>query len=125
MSESPPETDRTRRALLGVALVAICCLVSLTGCGGKSSRGTEEPDATVRSTPEVHVVEGRVVRVAETGDYLVIRHGKIAGFMDAMTMPFPLRSAEMISGIAVNDSIHFAIEVTDGSAVITEIEKVP
>jgi protein SCO1/2 len=48
-------------------------------------------------------------------DHVTLDHGAIPGFMEAMTMSFPVKDAAILSGLEQGMRVKFRIEV-DGSA---------
>ncbi len=74
--------------------------------------------------PEYFEGTGRIVSIPPSKRNLIVKHGKIPGFMNAMTMPINVRDTTIIQGIAPGDSIRFTIESTGNSAVISEVEKI-
>lgn len=84
---------RMRPRLVPIVLLALSML--LPGCG-----------------PAEHHVTGIIkeVRLAE-GD-VVIRHDPIPGYMEAMTMPFRVRDASILSNLHAGDIVAFRLSVT-------------
>jgi len=53
-----------------------------------------------------------------------IAHEDIPGFMNAMTMPFDVKDASLLTGLAVGDTVTFSFTVDDkGYMVVDRIEK--
>jgi Cu/Ag efflux protein CusF len=65
--------------------------------------------------------EGKVVAVVPSSNQLVIEHGAIKDFMDAMTMGYPADPASLLEGLKPGDRVRFAIDVN--RKVIVKIEK--
>ncbi|HTV75841.1 MAG TPA: SCO family protein, partial [Candidatus Baltobacteraceae bacterium] len=54
---------------------------------------------------------------------VVIRHEAIPGYMDAMTMPFPVKSAEALNGLVRGDVVNFQLHVTDAESWADHFQK--
>ncbi len=75
-------------------------------------------DATAEKTS---VGEGKVIAVVPSSSQLVIEHGPIKDFMDAMTMGYPTEPASLLEGLKPGDKVRFAIDVK--KKVIVKVEK--
>ena len=98
----------------------------LTACGpGKpvpeSSPASAEPAAT---NTRVYYVLGNVKQLRLPEKRVIVEHEEIAGFMDAMTMPFNVANTNEFSTIATNDQIHFRLVVQDDRSWIDQVTKV-
>ena len=65
--------------------------------------------------------EGKIVATVPATNQLVIEHGPIKGFMDAMTMGYPVDPAALLQGLNVGDRIRFTMDVK--KKTIVKIEK--
>ena len=65
--------------------------------------------------------EGKVIAVVPSSSQLVIEHGPIKDFMDAMTMGYPTEPASLLEGLKPGDKVRFAIDVK--RKVIVKVEK--
>ena len=65
--------------------------------------------------------EGKVVAVVPESQEIIVEHGEIKGFMDAMTMGFKANPTSLLKTVKAGDKIRFTID-TDKRA-ITKIEK--
>jgi Cu/Ag efflux protein CusF len=65
--------------------------------------------------------EGKVVAVVPESQEIIVDHGEIKGFMDAMTMGFKANPTSLLKTVKSGDKIRFTID-TD-KRVITKIEK--
>lgn len=74
-------------------------------------------------TPENTAVgEGKVVAVVPSSGQLVIEHGPIKDFMDAMTMGYPTEPGSLLEGLKPGDKVRFAIDPK--RKVIVKVEKI-
>jgi Cu(I)/Ag(I) efflux system protein CusF len=81
---------------------------------GASSSGAKGGQAVVG--------EGKVIAVVPASSEIVLTHGAIAGFMDAMTMGYPAQPASLLEGVQAGDTVRFTID-TEQKAIVT-LEKV-
>ncbi|MCZ6874509.1 MAG: copper-binding protein, partial [bacterium] len=65
--------------------------------------------------------EGKVIAVVPATEQVVIDHGDIKGFMDAMTMGYKVSPASLLDGLKAGDQIRFTID-TQKKAIV-KIEK--
>src|SRR5438105_14407981 len=67
---------------------------------------------------------GKVMSVDKMGHNLVIEHDAIPGFMDAMTMPYPVSDNEMLERVGAGDEIKADLKVQGESIAIDKLEVV-
>jgi Cu/Ag efflux protein CusF len=68
------------------------------------------------------VGEGEVVATVPNASQIVVEHGEIKGFMEAMTMGYRADPPSLLAGLKPGDKIRFTIDVQ--RRTITVIEKV-
>jgi protein SCO1/2 len=85
-------------------VLAIACGL-LAGCGSRPA----ESGAPVRTFE----MEGEVLRVDSKNRTASIRHGEIAGWMEAMTMDFPVRDEAEFRKLQPGKRIRAAVKVQD------------
>jgi len=78
-----------------------------------------ESDAPAEKTA---VGEGKVIAVVPSSSQLVIEHGPIKDFMDAMTMGYTAEPANLLEGLKPRDKVRFTIDPK--RKVIVKIEKI-
>jgi Cu(I)/Ag(I) efflux system periplasmic protein CusF len=66
--------------------------------------------------------KGKVIAVTPEKQELVLEHGAIKGFMDAMTMGYKVSSPALLKGLKSGDQVQFTID--SKKSVITKIAKV-
>jgi Cu/Ag efflux protein CusF len=72
---------------------------------GHGSRPTgTEPTPTV-------VGEGEVIATVPNASRIVVEHGEIRGFMEAMTMGYRVDPASLLAGLKPGDKVRFTIDV--------------
>ena len=69
------------------------------------------------------VGEGEVVATTPASSQIVVDHGEIKGFMDAMTMGYRIDPPSLLATVKPGDKIRFTIDV-DRRAIV-HIEKLP
>jgi Cu/Ag efflux protein CusF len=73
--------------------------------------------------PGLVVGEGDVVATVPQANQIVVDHGEIQGFMEAMTMGYRVDPASLLAGLAPGDRVRFTIDVQ--RRAIVKIEKLP
>jgi Cu(I)/Ag(I) efflux system periplasmic protein CusF len=68
-----------------------------------------------------HTLTGKVEAVQ--ADTLTVNHGKVEGYMDAMTMPYKVDKPEILKTIKVGDQI--TSTVYDGDYTLHDVKVVP
>ncbi|MCU1335494.1 MAG: hypothetical protein JWO19_1075 [Bryobacterales bacterium] len=68
-----------------------------------------------------HTLEGKVEGVQ--ADRLTVNHGKVEGYMDAMTMPYKVDKPDLLKQVKVGDRI--TATVYDGDYTLYDVHVVP
>jgi Cu/Ag efflux protein CusF len=68
-----------------------------------------------------HTLEGKVEAVQAT--MLTVNHGKVEGYMDAMTMPYKVDKPDLLKNVKVGDQIKAT--VYDGDYTLYDVQVVP
>jgi Cu(I)/Ag(I) efflux system protein CusF len=68
-----------------------------------------------------HTLAGKVEQVGS--DRLTVNHGKVEGYMDAMTMPYKVDKPDILKKVKVGDQI--SATVYDGDYTLYDIQIVP
>jgi Cu/Ag efflux protein CusF len=90
-----------RSAALATA-VLVLAFAGVAGCGSqKPAQSAQQQDQGAKRYP----LAGRVVSVNPGSQQVVVQHGDIPGFMDAMTMPYSVKDSKQLSSLAPNDEI--------------------
>ena len=74
-----------------------------------------------KGVPKLVIGEGKIIAVASDSGQIIIDHGEIKGFMDAMTMGYKVSSRSLLKEFKIGDRVRFTID-TD-TRVITKIER--
>ena len=67
------------------------------------------------------VGEGKVIATVPNSSQIVVEHGEIKGFMEAMTMGYPVDPPALVEGLKFGDKVRFTIDVA--KKAIVKIEK--
>jgi len=88
-------------------------------------RGTHDASEHPELKPKPKFVtgEGTVTAVRPEKQQIVLDHGEIKGFMEAMTMGYKTNPASLLNSVKPGDKVRFTID-TDARA-ITKIDKMP
>jgi Cu/Ag efflux protein CusF len=74
--------------------------------------------------PKYFCGKGEVISVDEDKGGVTIRHQRIEGFMEAMTMHFKTDDAEVAQGIKPGDSVRFTLKDTSDKTRLIYVEKI-
>lgn len=86
-----------------------------------AQRGTQGSRPSEPASRQTFVGEGKVIAVIPSSDQIVVKHGEIQGFMEAMTMGFRVDPPSLLKEVKAGDSIRFIID-THKKAIV-KIEK--
>jgi Cu(I)/Ag(I) efflux system periplasmic protein CusF len=67
------------------------------------------------------VGEGKVITTVPNASQIVVEHGEIKGFMEAMTMGYRVDPPSLLEGLKLGDKVRFTIDVPNKA--IIKIEK--
>ena len=73
------------------------------------------------SAQQLIVAEGKVVATVPNASQIVVEHGEIKGFMEAMTMGYRVDPPSLLEGLKFGDKVRFTIDVP--KKAIVKIEK--
>jgi protein SCO1 len=77
-----------------------------------------------RSAEREYRLNGQVLSVETSRRQATIKHEEIKGFMTAMTMPYAVRDAKQLDGVAPGDLINARLVVLSNDAYLTDVKKV-
>lgn len=86
-----------------------------------SQHGEPQARQTEQGTSQTVVGEGEIVTTVPKAGQIVLEHGEIKGFMEAMTMGYRIESPSLVEGLKPGDKVRFTIDVQ--KRTITAIEK--
>jgi Cu/Ag efflux protein CusF len=84
----------------------------------RSPHGTEGTSSFQHTGAHTVVGEGKVIAVVPASSEIVLTHGEITGFMDAMTMGYAIQPASLLEGVQAGDTVRFTIN-TEQKAIVT------
>jgi Cu/Ag efflux protein CusF len=74
-----------------------------------------------QGAPQTVVADGKVIATVPNASQIVVEHGEIKGFMDAMTMGYRVEPPSLLEGLKSGDKVRFTIDVP--KKAIVKIEK--
>jgi Cu/Ag efflux protein CusF len=86
--------------------------------GGGGHEAHHPPRAGASQTV---VGEGKVIATVPSASQIVVEHGEIKGFMEAMTMGYRVEPVSLLEGLKFGDKVRFTIDVE--KKAIVKIEK--
>ena len=88
-----------------------------------AQQGDHEAHLETQSSMSQTVVgEGKVIATVPSANQIVVEHGPIKGFMDAMTMGYQVDPPSLLQGLSPGDRVRFTIDTKKKTVV--KIEKV-
>lgn len=103
---------------LFVGLLALGVAGFSSGC-----KKAEAPAASAPVSSKSYHGHGVITLFQAEGKVVVIKHEKIEGLMDAMTMGFELKDPSQSKALKVGDTVDFTLEVFGDSPMITQVTK--
>jgi Cu/Ag efflux protein CusF len=89
--------------------------------GAKAPHGEHQANETEQSVSPAVIGEGEVVTTVPSASQIVLEHGEIQGFMEAMTMGYRVDPSSLLAGLRPGDKVRFTIDVE--KRTITAIER--
>ena len=87
-----------------------------------SAMPAEQPGQQSAQTEQKTVVaDGKVIATVPNASQIVVEHGEIKGFMEAMTMGYRVDPPSLLEGLKYGDKVRFTIDVP--KKAIIKIEK--
>jgi Cu/Ag efflux protein CusF len=97
--------------------------MSAVNAVAKPASGHEAHQQAAESISQKTVVgEGKVIAMVPSANQVVVEHGEIKGFMDAMTMGYRIDPPSLLEGLKSGDQVRFTIDVPNKT--IVKIEKI-
>ena len=114
-------------------LILFIFLSSFWGCGGETSKTRTQnvkplqtvTPVTAPSIPKDGIYNGRgeVTKINNELGSIELKHEDIKVMMPAMQMEFFVKDKALLKGLAVGDTVDFAVEYTHPTEVIIGIKK--
>ena len=83
--------------------------------------GVQGTQQSTQGEQKTVVGEGKVIATVPSANQIVVNHGEIKGFMEAMTMGYQVDPPSLIEGLKQGDKVRFTIDVP--KKAIVKIEK--
>jgi len=93
-------------------ILAILALAVVAGCH-RQSPGS--PESSANSPYKIYKLRGKVVATNTASGEVTLNHEAIPGFMEAMTMPYKLKDANILNELHPGDVITSDLLVSEGS----------
>jgi protein SCO1/2 len=81
--------------------------------------GCRAPEPPARRFP----LTGEIVAIKADRTEVTVKHDDIKDFMPPMTMPFPIKEAAQLTGLAVGDTIAATLVLTNEESFLTDMRK--
>ncbi len=94
--------------------------VALAGCHHEAAA----PEVSATAHGKTYKLRGKVIRTDEKTGEVTLQHEAIPGFMEAMTMPYKLKDASVMSELHPGDLITADLLVSDDANVDTVIDHI-
>ena len=105
-----------------LALGLLLYMLLLTACAGESTDSNPSGQEAAGTQNPSYEARGLVVSIPESRNFVQIDHETIPGFMEAMTMVFPVQDSVLLSGVAAGDSVSFMLQTSDiGQLFVTQL----
>jgi protein SCO1 len=100
----------SRGLLIAASWISIAIIFISAGCGSKPA----EPARRFH-------LHGKIVFIDVSTGSAAVDHDAIPGFMDAMTMPYPIPDKKVLSTLSRGDEITADVVVVDGIAHLENV----
>ena len=112
-------TNTTRASMAALGLTLLC-----VACGGPSKHpAASQPAASQAQASEAkrYDLRGKVIAIDKPGKRVTVDHQAIPGFMEAMTMAYPVKDATALDGLSPGEEITATIVSSDGMYWLEDI----
>lgn len=82
----------------------------------------DKPAASATPGAKTYAVRGEVVALDPANHTATLKHERIDGWMEAMTMEFPVKDAAQYAKLAVGDRVNATLYVTDLEYYLANVE---
>ena len=108
-------------AIVGLMLGIVACQSPDSGAGPARSTLHPTTDEMPSENASTYQAMGIVRSVTPSGSHVVIQHGDIPGFMDAMTMAFAVADSVPVDGLQRGDRIRFGFVAGPHGTIVQSI----
>lgn len=103
-------------------LLPLLLLAALVACGGGE---TAQPKPLSVPGEKLYTLRGKVLSRDAADNTLRVDHEAIPGFMEAMTMDYSVRGADVAAIAPDNSRLEAKLHVTDNAYWLTDVKTVP
>ena len=107
-----------RSWLLAISKLLFCLLISFDAKSAETLLPQNETNA------HVFAAKGVVEEIKPAEKIAVIKHEAVSNYMDAMTMPFKVKTQTELAGFQRGDKITFQLHVTETESWVDQIVKI-
>ena len=111
----------------GILVLSVALLVLTSSCEKESPKTTTAPPpapvAPANTSTQIFQVNGVVIEVKPAEKTVRIKHEKIPGYMDAMTMAFDVKDTNELTGLSAGDTVAFRMNVMEKDGWVDQITK--
>lgn len=105
-------------------LAALTLAVVLTAVAlHRQAAPPSAPAASTQARPRTFEVQGIIRQVDAASSVVRIQHEEIPGYMPSMTMPFPVKDAAELAGLATGEHVKFRLVVTEDDSWVDHIRR--
>ena len=108
-----------------IILSILCILTLATVLSAVAFSRHNQSDSGPAGHLRTFQVHGQILAVDSAGKTVRVAHEAIPDYMPAMTMPFPVKSGDILSGFSPGENVQFELDVTENDSWISHIEKIP
>jgi len=101
-------------------ILLVLAVLLVAACGEE-----RKPKPLSEPGEKLYEVHGKIISRDARANSLMVDHREIPGFMEAMTMEYPVRGAEVATLPANNAQIVAKLHVTERSYWLTDVKKAP
>ena len=107
-----------------IILSVLCILTLATVLSAVAFSRHNQSDSGPAGHLRTFQVHGQILAVDRAGKKVRIAHEAIPDYMPAMTMPFPVKNGEILSGLSPGENVQFELDVTVNDSWVSHIEKI-
>jgi Cu/Ag efflux protein CusF len=75
-----------------------------------------------KEPPKEYKMQGEILRLDPNGQLATVKHGKIEGWMEPMTMDYPVKDKQVFEGLKVGENIDAKVLVQGTDYWLSEVK---
>lgn len=99
-------------------------LVLFTAALFVSTAASIRAQSSTMVASRIFAVKGVVLKIEPGEDEVIIRNEAISNYMDAMSMPFPLKNPEAVAGLKRGDKVAFQLHISQDNSWADHFSKI-